>query len=275
MAKEARSKAQPKSQSKDKSKGHSKTHPKKGEQSEFIMPIVDVLLESPSYAFDHFAEQFQKKWMVTIGPHREENAMGIMVDGRVVGCTLVPSPVKDTGVMQEAKDNELWPDAEDRVLAHKAHLRVTLTREGDPVAAHVIITKVICSLLQQKNVVGVYLRPGLYEPAYYTKCAESLMTKKLPTELWVNVNSLDAGSSGFSFYTSGMEKFGKSEFEIVDSTKNFIDSLYFLKGLVQTTLEKNIKYKDGDTVGDESGSKVKLSVSKGVKIKGTTIKIDM
>jgi hypothetical protein len=70
-----------------------------------------------------------------------------------------------------------------------------------------------------------------------------------------------------------MHKFGKKEFEIIETTKNFIDTYYMLKELVKQTIENDLSFSDGDTVGTEDGGKATLSVSKGVKVRGTTIKI--
>ena len=250
---------------------------KKSKTTTFDMPVASVLLESPQYAFDFFIEHFIKKWQVAVNPYREENRLGMIVDGRVFGCMLVAAPLSDSALSQDARDNVLWPDAEQNVSKHKAHLQVAMTREGDPIAAHVALTKVMYGLLRQKNVLGAYLRPGLFEPEYYVKSAENIAVKKLPTELWVHINQLgfDKGE-GYSFFTTGMDKFGKSEFEIIETKANFIDAYYSLKELIRYTIENDAVFKDGDTIKAEGdGSNVAVSISKGVKVKGQTIKINL
>ena len=143
-----------------------------------------ILLEGAQYSFDLFAEQFQKTWQHRVGPYRDENFFGLIVDGMAVGCALFRSPLADGALIQSARENVLWPDAEFQVSKHNAYLTVALTRAKDPVSAHTLFSKVIYSLLHQRNAIGVYLRPGLFEPAYYIKCAEVILSKKLPTELW-------------------------------------------------------------------------------------------
>lgn len=246
---------------------------KKEKRAAFATPIVNILLESASYTFDFFVDHFRKKWQLTFSPCREENSLGMIIENMVVGCVFVPFPIVENALIQSARDNVLWPEAEAVVTKHKAHLKVTLARESDPVSAHILLSKVVYSLLHQKNVVGVYYSPGLFEPAYYIKCAENLTAKKLPTELWVHINQIGFNTEeGFSFFTSGMNNFNKKEFEIVDTKTNFIDAYYFLKELIKFTIENNVNYKDGDIAGIED-NKTPLSVSKGVRVKGPTIKI--
>ena len=252
--------------------------PKKTKAPSSGISVAKVLLESDQYDFGFFVEQFAKKWQIRVSPHREENRLGIIADGRVVGCELVHTPVTESALTQSARDNVLWPEAEFRVSKHKAHLKVAITREGDPVGAHVVFTKVIYNLVREKNVLGVYLAPGLFEPEYYIKCAEGLTVKKLPTELWVHINQVGfEKGENYSFFTTGMEKFGKKEFEIVETKTNFIDAYYSLKELIKYTIENDVAFKDGDTLKTAEGSEgdVDVSVSKGVLIKGTTIKIDL
>ena len=250
---------------------------KRHKSSACEMPIAEILLESSNFAFDFFIEQFVKKWQIRISPCREEDRLGLIVDGRVIGCALVPTPLSDGSMTQEAKDNVLWPEAESCVMKHKARLQVAITREGEPVAAHVAFTKVLYNLLRDKSALGIYLRPGLFEPEYYIKCAESLTLRKLPTELWVHINQIGfEQDSGYSFFTTGMNKFGKNEFEIVDTKTNFIDAYYSLKELVKHTIENDVSYRDGDAVSAEGmDGKARASVSKGIRVKGTTVKISL
>jgi len=206
------------------------------------MPVVYILLDGAGYSFDIFIDNFRKKWQLQFEPHREEDSLGMIIDGRIVGCTIVPYPIVESALIKYARENMFWPEAEACVAKHKAHLKVAIAREGDPVAAHTLLSKVIYSLLQQRNALCVYLKPGLIEPSYYIKCAEELVKKKLPTELWVHINSTgsETGDS-FSFNTVGMNKFGKKEFEIKNTKKNFIDAYYCLKEQIKATIENDIK----------------------------------
>ena len=239
------------------------------------MPVADILLDDNNYAFSFFIDHFKKKWQLDCEPFRDENSLGMIIDDRVIGCAFVPQQVTESALVQSARENVLWTEAEAGIAKHKSHLKVAMTKEGDPVAAHILFSKIIYSLLQQKNVIGVYLRPGLFEPSYYIKYAEELTRKMLPTELWVHINSIDYDKEeGFSFFTTGMTKFGKKEFEITETKKNFIDAYYFLKELIKHTIENNVTFKHGDTVGTDE-TKIPLSVSKGVKVKDHTIKINL
>ncbi|MCL1982342.1 MAG: DUF4261 domain-containing protein [Clostridiales bacterium] len=246
---------------------------KRSKAQGFRMPVVSVLLENAQYSFDIFTQQFSKKWHIDVEPYRDKDALGMIIDGRVIGCAFIPRPVEDATLQQSALGNVLWPDAAVSILKHKAHLRATMTREGDPLAANILFSKVLCSLLQQKNAIGVHLRPGLLEPAYYMKYAEGLLDGGLPTELWVHIQTLGFGDeSGFSLFTSGMRKFGKKEFEVVKSGNNFIDVYYSLRDLIKYTIENDLTFANGDTIGP-SGNKLSLSVSAGVNTPGSTVKI--
>jgi len=227
----------------------------------FKMPIGYVLLDGAQYNFDMFASQFETTWNCRVGPYRDGSFFGFIKDGMIVGCTLVPSPVSDPALKEAAKESVMWSEAEYCVSKHSAHLLVALDREKDPVASHSLFSKVIYSMLHQRNVTGVYFKPGLFEPAYYIKCAEALLSGKLPTELWVHINSYGFGKDGAStFFTLGMTKFGKKEFEIIETKNNFVDTYYTLKELVKSAI-----------TGEADLSS--YTVSKGVNIKGETIKV--
>jgi len=239
------------------------------------MQIVNVLLDSTQYGYESLADRFIKKWQLPFDPYKDKDSIGFIIDGRVIGCSYVPYPIVENDLFNSARENVLWPEAESCVTKHRAHLKVTMTREGDPVTAHILFTKFVSCLLQQRTVTGIYLRPGLLEPSYYIRCAEELVRKKLPTELWVHINSINFDKEeGFSFYTTGMSKFGKKEFEITETKKNFIDAYYLLKELVKHTLENNKDIKNGDTIGADE-NRTSLTVSKGVKVKGTSVKINI
>ena len=240
----------------------------------FKMPVGHIMLDGPQYNFELFASQFQTTWNRRIGFYRDGNFYGFISDGMVVGCALVPTPVPDPALKEIAKESVMWSLAEHNVAKHTVHLMVTLDREKGPVASHSLLSKVIYSMLHQRNVMGVYFKPGLFEPDYYIKCAEALLSGKLPTELWVHINSYGFDKSGSStFFTYGMTKFGKKEFEIIDTKNNFVDTYYLLKDLIKRTIAEDIDFKNGDFTGPEGGAKIPLTVSKGKNIKGETIKI--
>ena len=249
---------------------------KNSKQKKFEMPNAKILLKRTQYDFDLFFEHFKKRWRYfEVSPYRDKNTFGIITDGMVIGCAFTPAPVSDPVLIQSAKDSVLWPHAEVHIANHNAHVTVSLVCEKDPISTHVLFSKVIYSMLHQKSAIGVYLNPGLLESAYYIKCCESLFSRKLPTELWVHINCIDLEKDqGFSFYTLGMKKFGKKEFEMLETTKkNFIDAYYFFKNIVRNTIENNIVFKDGDFLGNDA-DKISLSVSKGVNLNESTIKIN-
>jgi hypothetical protein len=237
------------------------------------IPFVNILLEDAQFGFDLFVTQFEQTWLQRVGPVRDDGFFGIIVDGMTLGCVLIPTPIADTALIKSAVDNLLWSEAELQIPRHSARLEVAIARVKDPVAAHVLLSKVVYNMLHQRNVIGAYIPPALFEPAYYIKCAEVLLANKLPTELWVHIHSIGREKEeGFTFYTSGMVRFGKKEFEIVKTKNNYLDSYYMLKELLQHTIENNVAFKNGDTVGPEGG-KSYLSISDGVNIKGESIKI--
>jgi hypothetical protein len=239
------------------------------------IPIVYILLEGGPFDFDLFVECFAKKWQLKFKPRREENSIGMIVDGMVVGCAFFPAPIADNQLRLCARGNAFWPEAESVAIKHSAHLRVALTGEKDIIPAHCLLSKVVHSLLNQRAAKGVYQFPALIEPSYYVKCAEDLVIKHLPTELWVHINTLNlSGDDNCSFYTTGMSGFGKKEFEIIETEKNFIDAYYYLKELIKHTIENDVNYKNGDTIGADD-NQIKLSIAKGAHVKGQVIKIHM
>ena len=247
----------------------------KSKQKTFNMPIAHILLDGANYNFDLFFEHFQKRWgFPGIVPHRDKDSVGFIIDGVIVGCKFTPSPISAPALVQHARDCVIWPGAEKYVSLHNAHLTVALAREKNSIDSHILFSKVIDGLLNQKNALGVYIAPGLFESAYYIKHAEVLLSEKLPTDLWVHINCLGLEKdNGFSFYTSGMNKFEKKEFEMIETVqRDFIDAYYFIKKLINYAIENDIDFKSGDTVGSDDFKTV-LTVSKGIHLKDASVKI--
>ena len=239
------------------------------------MPVANVLLKGSYYDFNVFAGHFKRKWRYFDHvPYRDKDAVGMVVGGTIFGCKFTPAPINDPELEEHAKNSVLWPGAEEYVRRHNAHLSVALAQEKDAISAHSLLSKVIYSLAHQKNVEAIHFGSGFFEPTYYVKCAETLVSRKLPTELWVNIKSPDFGNDKkVSFYTDGMHRFGKPEFEVVGMTgKNFIDVYYIIKNAVNHAIEKNILFKDGDVIG-EGVDKNYLEVSDGVYVDGLSVKI--
>jgi len=137
------------------------------------MPVVSILLETTNYNFELFVTNFKKKWRLRFEPYREGDSLGMIIDGMVIGCVFFPVPLVEIALIQSARDNTLWPEAETCALKHRAHLKVTMAQEKNPVVAYSLFSKVIYSLLQQPNVSGVYLKPNFLEPVYYFNRTDS------------------------------------------------------------------------------------------------------
>ena len=244
------------------------------------LPSACVLLSSPWYDFSRFTDRFENKWDITIGPHWEENLLGLIADGMVVRCVFHPAPVPEQTLQRDAKRSFLWSDARARAASHVAHILVTVIpdikpgqKKKGPVAAHRLLSKVVSSILESDNAIGVYLNPGVLEKNHYIKVAKTLIGDTLPVELWVHIDAWES-AEGFSLATFGMNKFNKNEFEILESKKNFIDCYYHLKQIVDYTITRDITFKDGEMIGEEPHAYSKITLSDGVFVSGTSIKID-
>jgi len=245
----------------------------KEENPAYDLLCASVMLNKVEYDFGAVIKRFEAKWDLDIGPFTEENFLGFIVQGMIVCCTFFKEPISDPALKENVKSDFLWQDAETLVASHAAYILVSVMNQKDQLSAHGLFSKVISSLLESENAIGVYQAPSFFEKSYYIKSAEILLDNKLPTELWVHIHASEA-ADGFNFATCGMQKFQKNELEIIETKKNFIEAYYYLREIITYTILNDISFNDGETIAPNEFMKNTITVSEGVLTGGMTIKID-
>ena len=137
-----------------------------------------------------------------------------------------------------------------------------------------IFTQVVCSLLKTTNALGVYQgnQSILVPKADYLNEAANMSEDYLPLNLWIyfGLQTTDKGNSG---YTYGLKEFGKTEMEILDSTKDLEDIRGFLFNMTHYILDYDVVFKSGQTCGSSADEKIKITLSKGKLVEGDTFKL--
>jgi len=194
-------------------------------------------------------------------------------DNFMVGHIPAPIPRGDIeGTSQYAYN---WPNALIDTADHKSHLLVSsITGNQDKIARFKIFTEVICSLLRTMNTVGVYKgsQSLLIPKDDYLTEAKLMSDDYLPLNLWIYYGLRVDGELN-SGYTYGLKEFGKTEMEVVNSSRSLEDIREFLFNISHYVLDYDVEFKNGETCGLSATEKIKIKLSKGVQTEGETFKL--
>lgn len=218
----------------------------------------------------------QAEWGIAVKEEGEDNSDDILycaIDNMNVAVSLMPAPVPNREAEQSATGNYLWPDAVKTAKAHKAHLLVAvLGQEPDPRARGVLFAKVMACCCKQPDVTGIYTSGTVFEPQFYAELADVMKQGELPIFNWVWLG-LYRTEKGCCCYTCGMETLGKHEMEVLDAEAQPSEVREFMGDLVMYVLQSDVTLQDGETIGFSAEEKHAITLSPGVSMPGTTLKI--
>ncbi|MFX3632778.1 MAG: DUF4261 domain-containing protein [Candidatus Pristimantibacillus sp.] len=231
-----------------------------------------VLLDSLSCDFNQFLTHLNTEWNVQVKNTPDEETFVFEVGHMKVACAYLPAPIPNNEVEECCKFNLLWPDAEQVVSKHQAHVIVTVMGATDPIEAHVLFTQVTSSLLQLDNALAIYMAPMVMSAEYYIKSAAMLKENELPVQLWVFIG-LYHNQQQSSSYTRGMRKFGKEELEIIQSQHSLGDVFEFMMVITSYIIGSNVTLRSGETIGFTADQRLPLTLSQGSAVEGNTLKV--
>lgn len=196
------------------------------------------------------------------------------IDGMVVAISCISAQVPLNEVESLIPINMLWKNAEQEIPQHKAHV-IVYASGGDIIERFTLWTKVIESILECTNSLGVYLgmQTLLIGKDVYIDMAQNLLEDAIPVMLWVYVRT-GRGENGNSIYTYGLNAFDKLEIEVVDCKLEMEELFDYVLNICSYVIENDVTFKTGETLGYTEDIAARISISEGVYLEGQTIKLN-
>jgi hypothetical protein len=191
-----------------------------------------------------------------------ERSVTFKCDQATGNYTLVDKPIPWERLEGPCATAWYWPEAEQAMRRHTAHLLVTLLDESkDPIDTAILMTRLVTALASQSSAVGIVWGPSgqVHRPEDFAAMATRMAREDLPLHLWIDfrVTQLE-DEEGLALFTTGLEALGHREFE----TPQFAGDAEGLAGTVYNVthyvLEKGAVLKDGEAVGLPDGSQVNI-----------------
>lgn len=241
-----------------------------------MFQVSNILLNTTHIDWDAFKRQFTEDWDIDISAESpNEDCLVFTVDWLCVSCMFIPVPVPNNEAVLYAKNNCTWQEAVEVASSHQAHVIVSILdplHTADVIECLLLHTKVVSSLLKLDNAIGVYQSPTVLSPELYIHEAQRIYQGALPILTWVYIG-LYQDEDGVSGFTSGLDKFGKDEIEIIGSQQEVYQIYDMLASIAAYVIQNNVKLKDGETIGMGPEQKLKITRSKGVAMNGESLKI--
>ena len=240
-----------------------------------------VLLSEPEWDKDKFVEDLKEDWGIDLAedhvddPDDDKKLVYAEADGMRVVAGLIEAPVPDGEAEYWAQGNYMWREGAEIVKAHKAQLIVCVLSDTDDIIAKgKLYVKLAAAALKQKNALAFYNEGAVFPPDMYIAFAEPLKTGELPFLNWVWFG-IYGDDKEIGVYTYGMRRFGKEEMEVYvpreGADLNRIRG--FMLDIVAYVLSGNVTLKDGETIGFSAEQKLPITLSRGIAVDGSTLKI--
>lgn len=233
-----------------------------------------ILLETPEFNFEQIIDELKDQWGIEVKDYEVNNENLIFEwEDNLMAVSLMEAPIPDGEAEYFAASNYMWREAVETTKRHQAHLVVfAINREGDAIASASAFSILVSSCLNQKSVLGIYTSGTVFQPKFYQEVAAVMKKGEMPIPVWVYLG-LGKGENGNDGYTYGMDAFGKSEIEILNSSHTLEEIQSFLYYVVEYVIKENMIFRDGETISFTSEEKLKITKSEAVHVDGESLKI--
>ncbi|MDI3322730.1 DUF4261 domain-containing protein [Pinibacter soli] len=242
--------------------------------SKIILGMI-MLNDIDPFNLDNLVEDYNSTYDNEIQESLGDNSSAVLtIAGQTVIVGHIPTPIPSGDIEGTAEYAYNWVNALNDTKDHKSHLIISVMgSKQNQIARFKIFTQVLCSLLRTTNAIGVYKgnQSILVPKVDYLKEASRMTDDYLPLNLWIyfGLQTNDKGNSG---YTYGLKEFGKTEMEILNSSKDLEDIRGFLFNMTHYVLDYDVAFKSGQTCGLSADEKIKITLSKGKLAEGDTFK---
>ena len=208
----------------------------------------------------------------------DDQAVSFKVDDQEAMFGYLPIPIPWGDLEEPCGTSWLWPEAEEQLKDHQAHLIVMLLGDkGVHVDRCLLVTRLMAAASMAFDAIGMYWGHGpvVLSADQLQKMALCATHERLPLLVWINFYRERNWDESFSLLTSGLNYFGCMEIEILGSTSTVEDILDMALGIAQITIQGDV-IKDGDTVGHDAETKIRVRHAKSKwKRKGKVLKVEM
>lgn len=229
-----------------------------------------ALLADENWNREKFIHDLKEQWNIEACEEEDESqqddVLVFNIGKMMAAVSLMHYPVPHGEAAECAKNNYMWPEAEQVAQAHQAHLMVAvLGKEENLIERGKLYVKLLSVCCLQKNVTGIYTSGVVFQPHLYEGFAGMMKDDRLPifNWIWFGLYRTEKGVSG---YTYGMECFGKDEMEVLDVDAEPSEVRDFLTSMVGYVLEYDAVLNDGETIGFSADDKHSITRNKGVAL---------
>lgn len=241
-----------------------------------------VLLSMPmfnnedSYDLNEIILDLQEFWGLEVTDISGDNETATFnINGQLVAVAHMPAPIPADEIESTANYTYLWNNVLEECSNHTTHALVSmLSGDIDNVERYVIFTQLNASILRTSNSFGIYqgMQTLLLSKALYLDFADLLFEDILPVQLWIYIGLVGEENSN-SAYTYGLNQFGKTEIEIVQSDMQRSDLYDFIIAIISYIVESDVTLKDGETIGFTAEQKIQITESKAIYLEGNSLKL--
>jgi Domain of unknown function (DUF4261) len=242
--------------------------------------ISGMVLKNDRAEFDtkSFLADLGAEWKLKIDSVSKKDQTLVFLNGKsMVMVANMDYPLPPADIANAAGISWLWKSAEIDAARHKSYLLISVIgAPNETVKLYKLFTKVASSALENSNSSGIYMHNQylLLSKGYFTEAAKNMTDDNLPVYLWVYFGILqDKGQN--SGYTYGLKEFGLEEMEIVNSSRSLQEVHACIVEAAQLVIKTNRRLQnDEELSGGDDAQKVKVALSGGKFLEGTTVKLN-
>lgn len=242
-----------------------------------------VLLKEARFDLNQVKAMLLEDWGIeTPAPEPDDEEYQAEANGNLVfeaeGCMVavsyIEAPIPDGEATHFAGSNYMWKDAVQAAESHVAQLLLAvLPRSGSALDSGRLYAKLASTCLKLPQAAGLYSSGTVFQPEMFISMAELMNEDDSLPLLNLVFFGLSGMEEGIGGYTNGLRAFGKDEIEVLNSQASPADLRDFLIDIALYVVEQDVVLQPGETIGFTAEQKLPVSLSEGVFLPGSTLKI--
>jgi hypothetical protein len=196
----------------------------------------------------------------------------------MVAVALMPGPVPWDDLEGPCATSWWWPEATEKMRAHKYHFIVTVMGGTiPPVERRVILTNVVRAVARHTDAVGVFWAEGtvVHEPSAFLEQSEGVSETQIPGPLWIDVRIEQNDDNTLRCFTTGLKPLGHMEIEVPRTALKPQELIEFVGDTACYIVNTNTVIAHNETLGRTATEKFKVRHAKSMFDRGTVMRIDM
>ena len=188
-----------------------------------------------------------------------------------VRVTAHATRVPDDVLERAAAGAWYWPEAAERIAAHRGVLDVALAAEvGSPVERALALTKAVASVATARGALAVLWDATtlVHDTAQWIAQSEDATADDLPLFLWLGFDGKESADGTRSLLTRGAGDYGAHEIEVAASRRDGEELLETVCDVALFVLTSPVALEDGDQVEVTRG-KVRVRIEPSLRNDGT------